>query len=62
MSSNPANGEVYSKKHYVIEFACDLWQVDGFVGVLASIYPVSFTNKADHHDITKILLKWRWTP
>jgi hypothetical protein len=30
MISNPAHGEVYSKKHYVITFVSDLWQVDGF--------------------------------
>ena len=29
VSSNPADGEVYSKKHYLIEFfvTCDRWMV-----------------------------------
>ena len=50
VSSNPANGEVYSIQHYVIKFVSDLRQVGGFLGV-------SSTNKTDRHDITEILLK-----
>jgi hypothetical protein len=56
MSSNPAHGshgEVYSIQHYVIKFVSDLRQVDGFLRV----FRFSPTNKADHHDITEILLK-----
>ena len=31
VSSNPANGEVYSIQHYVIKFVSDLQQVGGFL-------------------------------
>ena len=31
VSSNPANGEVYSIQHYVIKFVSDLRQVGGFL-------------------------------
>ena len=31
VSSNPANGEVYSIQHCVIKFVSDLWQVGGFL-------------------------------
>ena len=48
-SSNPAHGEMYSIQHYVIKFVSDVWQICGFL--------VSFTNEADHLDITEILLK-----
>ena len=34
-------------------FVSDLWQVSGFLPGT----PVSSTNKADHHNITDILLK-----
>ena len=34
VSSNPANGEVYSIQHYVIKFVSDLGQVGGFHRVL----------------------------
>ena len=44
VSLNPAHGEVCLIQHYVIKFVNDL-------------RPVSFTNKTDHHDITKTLLK-----
>ena len=40
-------------KHYVIKFVSDLQQVRWF----SPGTPVSFTNKTDRHDITKILLK-----
>jgi hypothetical protein len=46
VSSNPVHGEVYSIQHYVIKFVSDL-----------RFSPVSFTNKANHHDITEILIK-----
>ena len=47
--SNHVHGDVDSIQHYVIKFASDLRQVDGFL--LAS------TNKTDRHDIAEILLK-----
>ena len=53
VSSNPANGEVYSIQHYVIKFVSDLRQVGAFRQVLR----FSSTNKNDCHDITEILLK-----
>jgi hypothetical protein len=31
VSSNPANGEVYSIQHYVIKFVSDLRQIGGFL-------------------------------
>ena len=34
VSSNSANGEVYSIQHYVIKFVSDLRQVGGFFQVL----------------------------
>jgi hypothetical protein len=43
VSSNPANGEVYSIQYYVIRSVSDLLQVGGFIRVL--------------HHITEILLK-----
>ena len=49
VSSSPVHGEVYSIQHYVIKFGSDLqgrW-----------FSPLSSTNKTDHHDIAKILLK-----
>jgi putative component of membrane protein insertase Oxa1/YidC/SpoIIIJ protein YidD len=49
VNSNPAHGKVYSIHHYVTKCVSDLRQVGGF--------PVSSTNKTDHHDITDILLK-----
>jgi hypothetical protein len=51
MSSNPT--EVYSIKHYVKKFVCDLCQVSGFF----LCTPVSSTNKTDLYDIAEILLK-----
>jgi len=44
VSSNPADGEVYSIQHYVIKFVSDLRQVGGFLRVLRII------NKTDRHD------------
>jgi hypothetical protein len=49
----PVHGEAYSIQHYVIKFVSDLRQI----GVFFPGTPVSSTNKADHHDITEILLK-----
>jgi len=47
------SGEVYLIQHYVIKFACDLWQ-----GMLFSPGTlVTSTNKTDRHNITEILLK-----
>ena len=51
VSSNPADGEVYSIQHYVINFVSDLWQVGSFL----RIPPVSSPNKTDRH-ITEMLL------
>ena len=52
-SNNPAHDEMYSIKHYVIEFVSSLLQIGGFfLGT-----PVSSTNKTDRHDISEILLK-----
>ena len=48
VGSNPVHGEVYSIKHHVIKFVCDLPQVGSS--------QVSSTNKTDSHDITAILL------
>jgi len=45
-------GKVYSIQHYVMQFARDLLQVDGFLRLLR----VSSTNKIDRHDIIEILL------
>ena len=39
-------------QHYTIKFVSDFRQVYGSLGT-----PVSSINKADHHDITEILLK-----
>ena len=52
MSSNPANGEVYSIQQYVIKFVSNLRQIGFPQGT-----PVSSTNKTDHHDKTEILFK-----
>ena len=48
VSSNPADGKVYSMRHYVIKFVSDLRQVGGFLPST----PFSSTNKTDRHDIT----------
>ena len=48
VSSNPANGVVYSIQHYVIKFVSDSRQVGDFLRVL---------NKTDRHDITEMSLK-----
>ena len=37
------NGDVYSKKHYVIKFVGDLWQVCGFLWVLQFPPPIKLT-------------------
>ena len=52
MSSNPAQGDVYTNTHYVWKFISDLRSI--------GIYPgtsVSSTNETDRHDKTEILLK-----
>ena len=53
VSSNPANGEVYSIHHYGIKCVSDLRQVGGFHRVLW--FPP--TNKTDCLNRTEILLK-----
>jgi len=53
VSSNPANGEVYSIENYMIKFVSDLRQVGGFLRVT----PVSMANKTDRHDITKKIVE-----
>ena len=52
VSSNPADGEVYSIQHYVIQLVSDMRHVWFSPGI-----PVASTNKTDHHDITEIFLK-----
>jgi hypothetical protein len=54
VSSNSANGEVYSIQLYVIKFVSDLRQVGRW---FSPGTPVSSTNKTDRHDITEILFK-----
>ena len=59
VSSNPTNGEVYSRQHYVIQFVsvtvtCGM-SVGFFLGTA-----VSFTNITYRHDIAEILVNmWR---
>jgi len=53
LSSNPARGEVYSIKHYVIKFVNDFREVGAFLRVLR--FPVA--KKTDRHDIIEIMLK-----
>jgi hypothetical protein len=53
ISSNPANGEVYSIQHEMLKFVRDLRKVGGFLRV-KRFYP---QKKTDNLDITKILLK-----
>jgi len=55
VSLNHVHGEVYSIQHYVIKFVSDVQLVDGFR--FSPGTRVSSTNKADHHDITEMLLK-----
>ena len=43
VSSNPANGEVYSIQHYVIKFLSDLRQVGDFLRVLRFPPPINLT-------------------
>ena len=43
VSSNPAEGEVYSIPHYVIKFVSDLRQVGGFLLVLRFPPPTKLT-------------------
>ena len=50
---NPADGEMYSIQHYVINFVSDLRQI----GCFFPDTPVSSTNNTDCHDIADILLK-----
>jgi hypothetical protein len=43
VSLNPADGEVYSIQHYVIQFVSDLRQVDGFLQVFRFPPPIKLT-------------------
>jgi hypothetical protein len=43
VSSNPAQGDVYSIQHYVIKFVSDLRQVGGFLRVLWFSPPIKLT-------------------
>jgi len=43
VSSNPANGEVYSLQHYVIKFVGELRQVSCFLLVLVFPPPIKLT-------------------
>ena len=43
VSSNLDHGEVYSIQHYMIKFACDLWQVGSFLRVLRFPPPLKLT-------------------
>ena len=52
VSYNPADGEVYSIRHYVIKFISDLRQVGGFLRVLIFSPPMKLTST-----ISVILLK-----
>jgi hypothetical protein len=52
-SWNPADGEVYSIQHYVIEFVSDLQQVCRFLQVLQFPLQIKLTAKY----LTEILLK-----
>jgi hypothetical protein len=52
VSSNPAQGDVYSIQHYVIKFVSDLRQVGGFLRLLRFPPPIKLT-----HNITETLLK-----
>ena len=45
VSSNPANGEMYSLQHYVIKFVSDMRQVGGFLLVLKFPPPKKLTVK-----------------
>jgi hypothetical protein len=52
-SWNPADGEVYSIQHYVIEFVSDLRQVCRFLQVLQFLLQIKLTATY----LTEILLK-----
>ena len=52
VSSNPVHGEIDTIQ-YVIKFVSDLRQVGGFLRILR----FHSTIKADHHDITVIVLE-----
>ena len=53
VSSNPAQGDVYSIQHYVIKFVSDLRQVGGFLRLLRFPPPLKLTPQY----ITETLLK-----
>ena len=43
VSSNPANGDVYSIQHYVMKFVSDWHQIGGFLRVLRFRPPIKLT-------------------
>ena len=43
VSSNPAQGDVYSIQHYVLKFVSDLRQFGGFLRVLRLPPPIKLT-------------------
>jgi hypothetical protein len=57
VNSNPAHGEMYSIKHYVIKFVSDLQQVGGFLWVLWFPPPIWLTALIN----LKYYWKWRYT-
>ena len=52
VSSNPADGEVYSIHYYEIKFVSDLRR-----SVVSPDTPVSSNKNSDRHDINELLLK-----
>ena len=57
VSSNPAHCELYSIQHFVIKFANDLPQVDGFLWVLRLLPLIKLTTTIKF----KYCWKWRLT-
>ena len=43
VKTNPVHGEAYSIQHYVIQFACNLGQVGGFLRVFHFTPPIKVT-------------------
>ena len=54
VSSNPADGELYSIQHNMIKFVSDLREVTQW---FSSDTLVFSSNKSDRHDIAEILMK-----
>jgi len=53
VSTNPAQGEVYSIQHYVIKFVSGLRKVDGFLRVLRFPPPMKLTATIFHWNIVE---------